>query len=68
MRTNSPWLLNTMPSRLTKGPEGLHGGKDGAAGRFEVNGKPFKTKGKMEMQAGDKIIMVTPGGGGFRAS
>jgi len=67
MRTNSPWLLNTVPSRLQEGPQGLAGGKDGTAGRFEVNGQAMRTQGKMEMQPGDEIFMVTPGGGGFGA-
>ncbi|MGC4026898.1 MAG: hydantoinase B/oxoprolinase family protein [Mesorhizobium sp.] len=67
MRTGSSWLLNSVPSRLEEGPEGLAGGEDGAAGRFEINGKPARTKGKMEMQANDEIFMVTPGGGGFGA-
>lgn len=68
MRTKWPWLLNTVPSRLMAGPEGLYGGGDGAMGRFEVNGKPVSRAGKMEMEAGDEIFMVTPGGGGFGAA
>lgn len=67
MRTNSPWLLNTVPSRLMEGPKGLDGGADGAAGRFEINGRATLTAGKMEMQPDDEIFMVTPGGGGFGA-
>jgi N-methylhydantoinase B/oxoprolinase/acetone carboxylase alpha subunit len=67
LRTNSPWLLNTIPSRLKSGPEGLHGGGDGAAGRFEINGKPVTDTRKMEMRPDDEVLMVTPGGGGFGA-
>jgi len=65
MRTKTPWLLNTIPSRLKSAPEGLHGGGDGAPGRFEINGKPVLDTRKMEMQPGDEVFMVTPGGGGF---
>lgn len=65
MRTNAPWLLNTVPSRLHEGPEGLLGGGDGAPGRYLVNGEPEKRSGKIEMQPGDVVTMVTPGGGGF---
>ncbi|MCB1482133.1 MAG: hydantoinase B/oxoprolinase family protein [Rhodobiaceae bacterium] len=68
MRTNSPWLLNTVPSRLHEGPEGLLGGADGAAGRYEVNGKPELRAGKIEMKPEDEVLMVTPGGGGFGAA
>lgn len=67
LRTGSPWLLNTIPSRLVDPPEGLHGGGDGAVGRFEINGKPVIDTRKMEMQPDDEIFMVTPGGGGFGA-
>jgi len=67
MRTSSPWLLNTIPSRLSSAPEGLAGGGDGAPGRFEINGKPIVDTRKMEMQPDDEVFMVTPGGGGFGA-
>lgn len=68
MRTKSSWLLNTVPSRLKTGPEGLKGAEDGAAGRFEVNGKTLQSLGKMEMRPDDEVFMVTPGGGGFGAA
>ncbi|WP_018699254.1 hydantoinase B/oxoprolinase family protein [Amorphus coralli] len=67
MRTTHPWLLNTIPSRLKNAPEGLAGGEDGTAGRFEINGKPVLDTRKMEMQPDDEVFMVTPGGGGFGA-
>ncbi len=65
MRTSSKWLLNTIPSRLHEPPEGLHGGGDGSAGRFEINGEPVTDTRKREMQPDDEVFMVTPGGGGF---
>jgi N-methylhydantoinase B/oxoprolinase/acetone carboxylase alpha subunit len=65
MRTNDPWLLNAVPSRLDRGPEGLAGGEDGAAGRFLVNGKPVSEGKKMTMNAGDVVLLETPGGGGY---
>ncbi len=67
MRTKSPWLLNTIPSRIRTAAEGLDGGGDGAPGRFEINGKPVLDTRKMEMQPDDEVFMVTPGGGGFGA-
>jgi N-methylhydantoinase B/oxoprolinase/acetone carboxylase alpha subunit len=67
MRTNQPWLLNAVPSRLDRGPEGLDGGGDGAAGRFLVNGKPMSEGKKMTMQPGDVVVLETPGGGGYGA-
>ena len=65
MRTNQPWLLNAVPSRLDRGPDGLAGGEDGAAGRFLVNGQPVSEGKKMMMQPGDVVLLETPGGGGY---
>lgn len=65
MRTQAPWLLNAVPSRLDRGPEGLDGGADGAAGRFTVNGEAVSEVGKMVMQPGDAVLLETPGGGGY---
>jgi N-methylhydantoinase B/oxoprolinase/acetone carboxylase alpha subunit len=67
MRTDQPWLLNAVPSRLDEGPEGLDGGDNGEAGRFTVNGKPMSEGKKMMMQAGDVVVLETPGGGGYGA-
>jgi N-methylhydantoinase B/oxoprolinase/acetone carboxylase alpha subunit len=67
MRTNDPWLLNAVPSRLDRGPDGLGGGAPGAPGRFLVNGKPVYEARKMVMQAGDRVWLETPGGGGYGA-
>lgn len=67
MRTDKPWLLNAVPSRLDQGPDGLAGGEAGAPGRFLVNGKPFSQPRKMTMQPDDVVVFETPGGGGFGA-
>jgi N-methylhydantoinase B/oxoprolinase/acetone carboxylase alpha subunit len=65
MRTDQPWLLNAVPSRLDRGPEGLDGGENGAAGRFLINGSPVSEGKKMAMRAGDVVLLETPGGGGY---
>lgn len=65
MRTNEAWLLNTVPSRLDEGPEGLDGGEPGAAGRFLVNGERVAVGRKLVMAPGDVVLMETPGGGGY---
>src|SRR5580658_3993017 len=67
MRTDQPWLLNAVPSRLDRGPEGLDGGQNGEAGRFTVNGLPMSEGKKMMMQPGDVVLLETPGGGGYGA-
>ena len=65
MRTDQPWLLNAVPSRLDEGPEGLGGGEPGAAGHFLVNGKPIRQAGKITIKPGDIVLLETPGGGGY---
>jgi N-methylhydantoinase B len=65
MLTNEPWLLNAVPSRLDRGPDGLDGGGPGAAGRFLVNGAPVSEARKMTMRPGDVVLLETPGGGGY---
>jgi N-methylhydantoinase B len=67
MRTQHPWLLNAVPSRLGQGPDGLDGGEPGAGGRFLVNGKPFSEARKVSMEPGDVVLLETPGGGGYGA-
>jgi N-methylhydantoinase B/oxoprolinase/acetone carboxylase alpha subunit len=65
MRTNSTWLLNAVPSRTSLPPEGMGGGGDGAAGAFLVNGERVSDARKLLMQAGDQVVLETPGGGGY---
>ena len=65
MLTESPWLLNAVPSRMEGGPEGLEGGGPGAAGRFMINGQRVSEARKLTMKPGDKVVLETPGGGGF---
>ena len=67
MRTNSPWLLNAVPSRTSLAPEGLGGGAPGAAGKFLINGKPVVEARKMLLQPADQVVLETPGGGGYGA-
>ncbi|WP_306006715.1 hydantoinase B/oxoprolinase family protein [Aquicoccus porphyridii] len=68
MRTGRTWLLNTIPSRLQAGPEGLLGGEDGQPGTFQINGEAVEDTRKREMQPDDEVFMITPGGGGYGAT
>jgi len=67
MNTDQPWLLNAVPSRLGRGPDGLDGGEAGEGGRFLVNGEPFSASRKVSMEPHDVVLLETPGGGGYGA-
>ena len=41
---------------------------DGASGRFLINGKDAAQANKMVMKPGDRVILKTPGGGGYGAA
>jgi len=56
---------NLLSERRVRGPWGLRGGSEGAAGRNLRNGEPAPAKGKIELRAGDRLRIETPGGGGF---
>ena len=65
MRTENPWLLNAIPSRLKISAQGLAGGQPGEPGTFLINGTPNLEAKKKEMLPKDQVVMETPGGGGF---
>ncbi len=59
-----------MFDRLLHPARGREGGEDGAAGWVglksgEPNGEGFTGKGKDQVPAGDRLVMITPGGGGY---
>lgn len=52
--------------RLTNGPAGRQGGLDGAAGEVTItDGTAVSDKGIYRIPAGERLILQTPGGGGF---
>ncbi|HEX4936615.1 MAG TPA: hydantoinase B/oxoprolinase family protein, partial [Gemmatimonadaceae bacterium] len=46
-------------------PLGALGGADGVPGLNLLNGAPIPAKCRLELQAGDVISVLTPGGGGW---
>ena len=46
-------------------PWGLQGGEDGAAGANSLTGKPLPAKVTFLARAGERLILQTPGGGGW---
>jgi N-methylhydantoinase B/oxoprolinase/acetone carboxylase alpha subunit len=63
--TKEEWLLNAVASRVEEGPEGVGGGEPGAAGKFQINGKPVRDLKKLNLQPDDVVLFETPGGGGY---
>jgi len=65
-----PLTATIVASRRTVAPFGLRGGESGAVGRQyvePVHGEPRELKGcdEVELQPGDRFVILTPGGGGF---
>lgn len=63
------FLANTRVSLLTerrrRGPWGLEGGNAGAPGENLLNGVALGGKAAFDAQAGDRLLLRTPGGGGY---
>ena len=62
--------VTLLADRRTRGPYGLHGGKDGAAGRTEVihpDGARKQLPGKtsVRLKKGSRVRIESPGGGGW---
>jgi N-methylhydantoinase B len=51
--------------RRQRAPWGLDGGEDGRPGRNELNGAELAAKTSIEVAAGDRLLIRSPGGGGF---
>ena len=65
--------VTLLADRRARGPYGLHGGSDGAAGRNLVIRKdgsefPIPAKGSVRLKRGDRVRIESPGGGGFGAA
>jgi N-methylhydantoinase B len=61
---HGPMLYLLMASRRKYAPQGLLGGGPGRAGRAYLNGHPIWI-GDRQLQAGDRVTMESPGGGGM---
>jgi N-methylhydantoinase B len=61
----SPAQVTLLTERRIHRPWGLAGGGDGAAGENLLNGLPLPSKVTVAAQAGDRLTVKTPGGGGY---
>src|SRR5207245_1597 len=62
--------MSLLADRRKRAPYGLHGGEDGTAGRALIVRRDgavesLPSKGSWELDAGDRVRIETPGGGGF---
>jgi N-methylhydantoinase B len=60
-----PMRFTLIAERRRFAPAGREGGADGRPGRDAVNGEPIPAKTEGELQAGDRIRIETPAGGGY---
>ena len=60
-----PSQLSLLSERRINKPWGLHGGVAGASGNNLLNGKPLPSKCNLHVMAGDRLLIETPGGGGW---
>jgi N-methylhydantoinase B len=70
IRFNENATLSLMGERRISAPWGLSGGGDGAVGEdwlFHANGDRTRLASKctMEVEPGDELVVLTPGGGGW---
>jgi N-methylhydantoinase B len=64
-----PARMSILSDRRKHAPFGLAGGKDGKPGRNSIirggKAKAVSSKGTWDLEAGDHVLVETPGGGGF---
>ena len=61
----APASLSLLSERRRIPPWGLQGGEAGQTGENQLNGKPLPAKCTLQVAAGDRLVLSTPGGGGF---
>jgi N-methylhydantoinase B len=63
-----PWDILAAFDRIDHPARGRDGGHDGAAGYVGLaSGQKFRGKGFQQVPAGERLLVLTPGGGGIGA-
>jgi N-methylhydantoinase B len=69
IETLAPARTSLLADRRKRGPYGLSGGEDGKPGSAAIirqgRARKIGSKGSWELEAGDRVRIETPGGGGF---
>ena len=60
-----PATISLLTERRRHAPWGLNGGQPGATGCNLLNGQLIEEKISLQVQAGDRLTVMTPGGGGW---
>lgn len=61
----APAQISLLSERRLISPWGLAGGADGARGKNSLNGTELPGKCSLSVTAGDRLLIQTPGGGGW---
>ncbi|TDT38479.1 N-methylhydantoinase B [Halospina denitrificans] len=61
----APAEVTLLTERRRRGPWGVAGGEAGAAGENLFNGEPLTGKARLLVEAGDRLSIASPGGGGW---
>jgi N-methylhydantoinase B len=65
-REAAPYSLLAMFERIENPAQGRAGGRPGAPGRVRLrSGQTLRGKGLQAIPAGDRLVLETPGGGGY---
>ncbi len=65
LQSLEPMRFSLIGERRRHGPRGADGGGTGTPGRDLLDGSPLPGKSTGELQAGQRLRIETPGGGGF---
>src|ERR1700754_5226940 len=68
IETLVPARMSLLADRRKRGPYGLQGGMNGEVGKNSINGREIAAKSSHQLNAGDRIRIETPGGGGYGQS
>jgi N-methylhydantoinase B len=66
--SEGPIAVTFMAERTRHGAPGLAGGGMGEVGAVEINGVEADNRAQHHLQNGDRILIATPGGGGYGSS
>jgi N-methylhydantoinase B len=61
----TPATVSLLTDRRVNSPAGVSGGEPGSTGRNLIGGKEVPSKVTREIDAGTRVVVETPGGGGY---